>query len=302
MKKLILLLALLVSACSPIAQQVALPTTTATLRPTTCEIGTIKTRDEMGPEFPPDGSFAQFPNYPSANRFDLPDINRVMTLGKTEIDLLISKNKNASGAWIAKNWDWASGMTTGTYYYTIPGVSNLSSVNFNWVVPASGRPFDRNQVCIDVYANGFAHIVGAPHMTDYSAVKDIAWLNYKIYANYRVGTAANGYNSGEFLWNGFLLAPETFPTSKGNNGFWMRQDEIYSRTGIMVQIPWLAAPTSTPQPPTATNFILTNTPDLSTPTFTPPPTFTPVFGASVTPTRTPECHFFGNINNAVCVP
>ena len=281
MKKIIILFAILVSACSPFSRQTAIPTATmqralptrvfdelsksyvdlmdgvVTPRPTLCRIVSLNDREENVPPgtYVPDNSFTQEAANASPSQFDSPSVSNKATFGKTEINFLISKNKNPDGTWIYKNWQWAATGYTGAYYQEIQGYSIYDKVNWNWVVPASPNPHDRNFVCVDAKVNGFYEIVAAPKMANYDSISRIYWLNYKVAANYRACIDPATCNMGEYLWNGFLFDPSTFPNTKGNNGYWAEEKYIHEVTSILEQIPWRVQIPPTPTPiitPTAT--------------------------------------------------
>ncbi len=241
-----------------------------TPRPTSCRIISLNDREENVPRgtYVPDMSFTQEAANTSPSQYDSPSVNNETTLGKTEIDLLISKNKDASGNWIHKSYQWAATGYIGAYYQEIPGYSIYDRINWNWVVPASPNPHDRNFICVDAKVGNYYEIVAAPKMSNYDSVTSLYWLNYKVAANYRACSDPATCNMGEDLWNGFLFAPDTFPTTKGNKGFWTEEKYVHTVTDTLVQIPWLQTVTPTPTP----TFTPTET---STPTPTVPPTLTP---------------------------
>ena len=237
----------------------------------------IKTWTEMGWE--PDGSFSQIPAYDAPINGTAGVTNR-MILGKTEIDFIKSLNVDS-----VMSWDWAAHGEWGYYYGSMEdGTSIDESVWWNWVGAPSGRPNDRNTMCISAFVNGMAQVVGVPKSASYEQYRNVPWLVQRIWGNFRRGVPENKYNSGPVLYKSILFAPDSgFVTTKSNRGFWIDAAWLHAKIAT-VEIPWTVPATMTP---TVTE-TPTKTPKRK-PTVTPTPSGTPtrVQTATRTPSSTP---------------
>jgi len=248
---------------TPFSTPVRTPIGTA--KPTSCVIYDIKTWSEMG--VAPDGSFSQIPAFDAPINGTAGVTNR-MILGKAEIDFIKSLNDGS-----VKDWKWAAGLPRGNYFGSMDdGTSIDKRVWWNWVGAPSGRPDDRNTMCISAIMNGRAKVVAAPKSTSYEQYRHITWLVQRIWGNYREGTEKNYYNSGPVLYKTLLFDPDSgFVTTKSNKGFWIDAAWLHAKIGTvqipwMVSFPWVVAATATPTATIAPTIMPTVIPPTLTPT------------------------------------
>lgn len=291
---IVIIFAFLLSACTPVTQRAAaIPTATATPTPlpTSCTLYELKNWTEYNKA--KNGSFADVMLWDYPSKFlGTTGVTVMLTLRKPEIDWIKQLNTNS-----VKSYSWAVA-PTGAIYFDIPDGSggyldNNLKVQWNRIAFASGENDPvRNRVCVSRIVNGYGSIVGVPYQAsgDYLRFSKYDWLVQPVRGEY-------GAVPTLFYCPLFDSTTGYLPLSKGNSGMWIPIDWFYKSDGVF-QIPpdFYGVATATPQVPSTPTGSPTIAPATGTPTLLPPSTLTPVF------TRTPECHYFGNINNAVCVP
>lgn len=267
MKKITLLVTLLLLACSPVVRSAI-----ATALPTTCKVYSTKSWIEEYGTNQYDSSFSQTTGSDSGTtvweRINGPLLAKILSVNGTGSGNIFTYQKM---------WEGKNGKDTGNYF-RVDGLSDPNvSILWNWVGPPSPdqayKPGERNYVCVSQIAGGYAYIVTAPRSANYDWVDGIDWLHWTVYGNWP-GTPQ--------LFTMIPADPASFDIAIGasNRYFiipasWLLK---YIRTD---PIPWRQISTATP---------------------TPTPTSTAVTPPVITATRTPECHYFSNISNAVCVP
>ena len=261
MKKLIILLTLLLSACAPIAQQVAIPTAQATPtpipQPKSCTVWSMQWWKNIGN--PWDGSFSQFVACPNADPNSGCGVSaNFVTLNTKWIEA--TKRLNVGSA---KPYSWAAAndhppLSGLVFQYN--GIDVNTSVNWNRIAPASKDSNNLNFVCVSQIQNGYAEIVGLPSSVNPDLYSDVVWAVQNVFGN---------YGSQPLLYKIYTLdGCSGFPISKGGCGTWVSKEFLYKMVGTAL-VPW-------------NNTIATDTPT-PTPDITPTPTQDP----TPTPTPTP---------------
>ncbi len=272
MKKILIALLLIATACAPIPYMAS-----ATLQPTTCKVYSIKSWYEIGITL--DGSFSQLPASDGG-------VTSGLLLKTPEINFIKSLNGPGTGSW---SWGWAADKPKGLYYQSIDGVSIDQAVYWNWVAaPSPDQRITnyngvRNVMCVSkivrMYGEDYAFVVGAPKGIDYSKYQQ-DWLVQPVYGDWEWQTKSGTWAGMPHIYNAYMFDPASGFAMKTASDKQFRFPAAWLYKYISTDsIPWLVAPTSTP-------FIDITVTASATPTATFTPTLTPtatIAPPSVTP-------------------